>query len=659
MRPPQWTACIRKEQSKLTNRESDWNLPGVAATTTTRTRHGGNGRPSLTKRFYDEVWEDEKVVEVIELNETANDSTTASTTEEILDESIEIDASSSMGSVTSSVAATVKPPNSNMIIETRALTETIEENIRCSECGCNVTASYKTITIATSIQITCNNEECGYVYHGHSPAMARLDAANDDFEEDRFERITDFGINIQFVVAFLSSGDGGVEAARLLGLLGLPNDTTMEGRTFPKVEERISAKLQKLSRVILLENLTEEARLAFEANPVQDNNDFDQWKEALNKDENGMILGIAKYAKIDVSFDMGWQQRSSGNRYASLSGDALLVGCITRKPVAFIVKSKICNFCKAWNKKNLEDPPWHDCRANHGGSSSAMEPVACLEMVVDLFDTKHCIINRICCDDDASTSTRSLLRWSNADYMINNNNTVRPTVAKTKGAKAGELQPRPDRGRLPGRIPEEPKFVADPNHRKKVFTGDLWKIHSTKGVENRFTMTKMDINRLGTSFGHMVRGLHKRPKTEWIDAAKAVVDHHFDDHQYCGAWCRRKRMTELQRKQSERYYRSKIKDAKLYECIIKIASRFITMERLEELGHGFDTQINESFNNTASWFAPKNKVYCGSQSLENRLSMAIGINSIGLHRYFTRLYKVFGITMELLEEHLKTRDTGV
>jgi hypothetical protein len=58
-----------------------------------------------------------------------------------------------------------------------------------------------------------------------------------------------------------------------------------------------------------------------------------------------------------------------------------------------------------------------------------------------------------------------------------------------------------------------------------VFTGDLWKIHSAKGVENRLTMTKMDINRLGTSFGYMVRGLHKRPKTEWIDAAKAVVDH--------------------------------------------------------------------------------------------------------------------------------------
>jgi hypothetical protein len=70
------------------------------------------------------------------------------------------------------------------------------------------------------------------------------------------------------------------------------------------------------------------------------------------------------------------------------------------------------------------------------------------------------------------------------------------------------------------------------------------------------------------------------------------------------------------------------------------------MERLEEVGHGFETQINESFNNTFSWFAPKNKVYCGSQSLKNRLSMAIRINSLGLHQYFvTRLFKILGLNM--------------
>jgi hypothetical protein len=76
----------------------------------------------------------------------------------------------------------------------------------------------------------------------------------------------------------------------------------------------------------------------------------------------------------------------------------------------------------------------------------------------------------------------------------------------------------------------------------------------------------------------------------------------------------------------------------------EILSRFITLDRLKEVAHGMDTQVNESFNNTFSWLAPtKNKVYCGSQSLKNRLCIGIGINALGTHEYFNRLYKTLGI----------------
>jgi hypothetical protein len=173
--------------------------------------------------------------------------------------------------------------------------------------------------------------------------------ANVDDKEDHYKRTTDYAVNVLYVLGFLSSGDGGAEASRLLGLLGLPNDTSMETRTFTKIESRLSTKLQKLSKDILLDNLIEEARLSFDANEGQDANDFEQWKQAL-KDPT-MVVGIPKYAKIDCSFDMGWQQRSSGNKYASASGDALLVGCRTRKAVAIIVKSKVCNFCSCWEAK--------------------------------------------------------------------------------------------------------------------------------------------------------------------------------------------------------------------------------------------------------------------------------------------------------------------
>jgi hypothetical protein len=88
---------------------------------------------------------------------------------------------------------------------------------------------------------------------------------------------------------------------------------------------------------------------------------------------------------------------------------------------------------------------------------------------------------------------------------------------------------------------------------------------------------------------------------------------------------------------NERYYRCKMKDAKLYQVLKTIFDHFVSLDRLQEVAHGMDTQVNESFNNTASWFAPKNKVYCGTMSLTNRIGMAIGINSLGLLGYFQRL----------------------
>ena len=105
--------------------------------------------------------------------------------------------------------------------------------------------------------------------------------------------------------------------------------------------------------------------------------------------------------------------------------------------------------------------PWHKCTHNHDGSSGSMEPQACLEMVTMLFDKYHCIVDKTCADDD--TSVRSLLKWSNADYMKVNNTTEPPTVPISKGPNKGKMQVRPDRGKLPCHVPE-PTFVADPNH---------------------------------------------------------------------------------------------------------------------------------------------------------------------------------------------------
>ena len=84
--------------------------------------------------------------------------------------------------------------------------------------------------------LTCKRVECGFVFNSAAPSAATLSGNHD---EDDQQRITDYAININYVLGFCSAGDGGAKAACVLGLLGLPNDTTMESRSFPTLEERI------------------------------------------------------------------------------------------------------------------------------------------------------------------------------------------------------------------------------------------------------------------------------------------------------------------------------------------------------------------------------------------------------------------------------------
>lgn len=95
----------------------------------------------------------------------------------------------------------------------------------------------------------------------------------------------------------------------------------------------------------------------------------------------------------------------------------------------------------------------------------------------------------------------------------------------------------------------------------------------------------------------------------------------------------------------DKFYRDKKKDAELYAKLQDITARFVELEALLEVTHSMDTCVNESFNNTITWLAPKNKVYAGTGSLINRISISIGINSLGILAYYQELFVNFGITM--------------
>jgi hypothetical protein len=101
---------------------------------------------------------------------------------------------------------------------------------------------------------------------------------------------------------------------------------------------------------------------------------YEQWF-ALSDDERPRILGLV------VLFDTGWQKRSSGNMYDSLSGHAAFFGQWTRLMIALAVMSKKCMTCDKAAELESEVPE-HNCpKKNHEGSSKLMEPLAAVELL--------------------------------------------------------------------------------------------------------------------------------------------------------------------------------------------------------------------------------------------------------------------------------------
>jgi hypothetical protein len=127
--------------------------------------------------------------------------------------------------------------------------------------------------------------------------------------------LTDYAINVLYILGFISMGDGPSKGGRLLGLLGLPNDTTMESRSFGTIEERIGPAICELYTKIIQETMIEEARLLMEESEHHHVDlDFKVWKDSLT--DPTLVMHPARMPKIDCSYyDMAWQQKGSGHQY--------------------------------------------------------------------------------------------------------------------------------------------------------------------------------------------------------------------------------------------------------------------------------------------------------------------------------------------------------
>jgi hypothetical protein len=123
------------------------------------------------------------------------------------------------------------PPPSRSIIENSSLSQLIQENTVCRKCRLvgHLSLKFPSIGVTTIPRLVCGMCRTTYTASAQETGLER--ALNGS------AKVTDYAANILYVVGFLTSGDGGTEAQKVLALLSAHS---MEKNTFNKAERAVT-----------------------------------------------------------------------------------------------------------------------------------------------------------------------------------------------------------------------------------------------------------------------------------------------------------------------------------------------------------------------------------------------------------------------------------
>jgi hypothetical protein len=78
--------------------------------------------------------------------------------------------------------------------------------------------------------------------------------------------------------------------------------------------------------------------------------------------------------------------------------------------------------------------------------------------------------------------------------------------------------------------------------------------------------------------------------------------------------------------------------------MMEIHERFSTPTMLEMIHHPFNSQKNEALNKSVTKVAPKDKTFCGSMALQDRVAWVVLTDSVGKAKAYTMLLQELGLT---------------
>jgi len=458
----------------------------------------------------------------------------------------------------------------------------------------NISLDQKTYKLATVLTFTCK--------YGHV-----FTVSPEKVDESKPASCENFKINFCFILAMQVLGKGLRTMCAFLGLLGI-RSTEGNYKIWKRIQDKVGESQQRLAEQCCSENLRKEveATIASGILPMDD----------------GRV-------PIAASGDTGWQGNGSRMTYNSQSGQTTLCGGLTKKVVAYKYFSKLCRTCQIHSNKDpdsTQPPPKHRCPKNWSESSKSMEPHGILECVKSIWRSGIAWVNTFISDDDSSS--RAALKHPILTQIAKGYINKWPLDKNNKEVKCT--------GRLPDDIHAVSTFLVDPSHRRRVVGSQQFKIEKTvKG------MKKSDCECYIRNFGYAVKQNRHKSFEEFETAMKAVLEHHFDNHEFCSpVWCH---FREDSHRKSDDTTRAKLRNLSVEENKVvyiemkKIHDAATTRENLLMLLHGYDSQKNEALNRAFTKLAPKNIVFSKTFSLFDRLSFVIIIDSVGYAEGLRRL----------------------
>ena len=95
----------------------------------------------------------------------------------------------------------------------------------------------------------------------------------------------------------------------------------------------------------------------------------------------------------------------------------------------------------------------------------------------------------------------------------------------------------------------------------------------------------------------------------------------------------------LRENEDNKYFLSKVNSPVLYHQITETVAPYLLDDKLKMLNHPWNTQLNESMNNSVASYAPKTKNFNGTISLRTRVGIAAAVMALGYEHFWTRVLR--------------------